>query len=423
MTRATHGTRISELRVGQSAVLEKIAAGGSLEARRLQSGAVMFYWRHTEAHRTERVPIGTYDSAAPPRSLKPSARGYSIPAALEAARDWAKTNQETPGGIRAARERERAAKETDRRAAEERAKYTLEALCETYVAWLQKQGKYAAAEARLLFKNHLLTPFPELAWKTAASVDKREVVTSLRRLTEKGQTATARKLRSYLRAAYACGVRADSDALLPSAFIGFQIDSNPVEATAAVKSRADKNPLAADELRKYWKQLKNVPGVIGAALRLHVLTGGQRPTQLARLRHQDLNGQTLKIFDPKGRRTEARAHLLPLTPPIQRELTQLAPAGFLLSTDGGTTSMAPSSLTKWAAEAAERAGIPGFQLKRVRSGIETLLAQERVPLHIRGQLQSHGIGGVQERHYDGHDYLPEKQQALTTLLEFLEKAA
>jgi hypothetical protein len=30
-------------------------------------------------------------------------------------------------------------------------------------------------------------------------------------------------------------------------------------------------------------------------------------------------------------------------------------------------------------------------------------------------LQSHGLTGVQARHYDGHDYLPEKRMALETL--------
>lgn len=40
-----------------------------------------------------------------------------------------------------------------------------------------------------------------------------------------------------------------------------------------------------------------------------------------------------------------------------------------------------------------------------------MLAEAGVSLHIRGLLQSHGIGGVQERHYDSHDYLPEKRQS------------
>jgi len=38
-------------------------------------------------------------------------------------------------------------------------------------------------------------------------------------------------------------------------------------------------------------------------------------------------------------------------------------------------------------------------------------------------VQSHGIVGVQARHYDGHDYMAEKRQALETLFKLLEKGS
>ena len=34
---------------------------------------------------------------------------------------------------------------------------------------------------------------------------------------------------------------------------------------------------------------------------------------------------------------------------------------------------------------------------------------------MRGHLQSHGLTGVQARHYDGHDYMREKRSALDIL--------
>jgi hypothetical protein len=36
-------------------------------------------------------------------------------------------------------------------------------------------------------------------------------------------------------------------------------------------------------------------------------------------------------------------------------------------------------------------------------------------------LQSHGIAGVQARHYDGHDYMQEKRDALALLLRLLQE--
>ncbi|MEO6031278.1 MAG: hypothetical protein ABIP61_05145, partial [Burkholderiaceae bacterium] len=55
----------------------------------------------------------------------------------------------------------------------------------------------------------------------------------------------------------------------------------------------------------------------------------------------------------------------------------------------------------------------------VRSGVETLLAANRIIREIRGHVQSHGLTGVQARHYDGHDYMLEKRQALDLLARAL----
>jgi hypothetical protein len=67
------------------------------------------------------------------------------------------------------------------------------------------------------------------------------------------------------------------------------------------------------------------------------------------------------------------------------------------------------------------ADIVGFQTKRIRSGIETFLAGAKISQEHRGRLQSHGISGVQSRHYDGYEYLDEKRNALETLFRFLSE--
>jgi len=67
--------------------------------------------------------------------------------------------------------------------------------------------------------------------------------------------------------------------------------------------------------------------------------------------------------------------------------------------------------------------INGFQLKRIRSGVETLLAAKGISREVRGHLQSHGLTGVQARHYDGHDYMPKKRRALEVLRVELDRVA
>lgn len=422
-TTTSHGQVIGQLATNQSAVLVKIEAGGSLEARRLRSGATMFYWRRTRDSRTDRIPIGTYDASAPPKSLKPTGRGYSVAAAQEAARELAKHDRETPGGIRAERARREAEKAAADRATAERERFTLGALCELYADWLEQQEKPAHRDVRNIFKNHLEGAFPHL-WNTpAAQVDRRQIIEPIRRLVEAGKPTTARKARSYLRSAYACALRADSDAALPSAFIGFTVTANPVESVVAIRAGGpDKNPLPLADLRSYWKALKDEPGVVGAALRLHLLSGAQRVAQVARLRREHVHGDWLQLFDPKGRRSQPRPHLVPITKAMQRELEQLPRQGFVLSTDGGKTSMHPTSISAWAADVGERAGIEGFMLKRCRSAVETELARLGIPLHVRAQLQSHGLAGVQQRAYDAHTYQDEKRHALEALNRLLEQS-
>ena len=60
---------------------------------------------------------------------------------------------------------------------------------------------------------------------------------------------------------------------------------------------------------------------------------------------------------------------------------------------------------------AEEAREP-FQLRDLRRTAETMLAKLGTGPNIRGEVQSHGLGGVQKRHYDQHDYLEEKRAAL-----------
>ena len=51
------------------------------------------------------------------------------------------------------------------------------------------------------------------------------------------------------------------------------------------------------------------------------------------------------------------------------------------------------------------------------------LASLSVIQEIRGPLLSHGVTGVQVASYDGHDYAPQKLEALDTLQRFLTETS
>ena len=418
------GKIISELGASEFANMGKVNPCGALEARKLSSGAVMFYWRVTIGSKTSRIVVGAYDAGASPKSLQPGAKGYSIEAARRAAEGMAGKHQahKADGGYPALVALELVAKSAASASKAEAAKHTLAALLANYCDHIESLGRSAHKDARSIFKLHVLEAWPAVAGMPANQVTGELVADMMRRVLELGKGRTANKLRSYVGAAYQTARASRSKASVPVHFKAYAVSINPAADTEPDESQnnPDKNPLGAAELRSYWQAIKSLPGMKGAVLRLHLLTGGQRIEQLVNLKTCDVTPSAVTLYDGKGRPGKApRPHTVPLVPIAAAALAECGPrAAFAISTDGGVTHLSASTLSQWAAAAA--AGIPGFQTKRIRSGVETLLASVGISADHRGRLQSHGIAGVQARHYDGHDYLPEKRRALDALFQQLD---
>jgi integrase len=398
----------------------RLERGGALQARRLSSGAVQLYWRYKHAGRNHREPIGLYDSSAPPKKLQPTARGYSIAAALEKCRELANVHAERAeqGGLPALKVEQLRVRQVAREREAELSERTLHKLMDTYVAYLKAQGRRSHVDAQQIFKRHVVEAWPRLADAPAVDLTPDQVLDMLRRLIEAGKGRTANKLRSYLRASFQCALDVRMVAAIPMAFKVFAVSVNPVAQTrrSPQYDRADKRPFSTSELRAYWSLIADRPGREAAILRLHLLTGGQRIEQFVRLRWADVGETALTLFDGKGRPGQGpRPHQIPLLRPARADLDSLKREGeFAISTTAGKKAISVRTLAGWA-RALVGDAIEGFQLKRIRSGVETLLAAHRVSREIRGHLQSHGLTGVQARHYDGHDYMPEKRRALETL--------
>ena len=423
---------------GTHVTVDQLPHGGSLQARMLSSQAVQFYWRYSHGGLTFREPIGIYDPSSPPKKLEPSPRGFSVAAARERCRELAMRHElhredgglpgakvvEREGKVRAQEER-KIAEATAAAAAIERAKHSLGALLDEYVKLQQSNGRISAREAQCVFDLHVVAAWPELAHAPASDLSQEQVVDMLRRLVEQGKGRTSNKLRTYLRAAYQCAIDVRVTASIPVAFKAYGVGTNPVALTRQDRQFdcADKRPRTADELRTYWRLIEKLPGLRGRCLRLHLLTGGQRIEQLVRLRWVDVRADSITIYDTKGRPGQgARTHTVPIIKAAALDLQSFERAGdHVYSTTKGVKPISGTTLSGWAAQVVGDA-IKGFQLKRVRSGVETLLAANRISREIRGHVQSHGLTGIQARHYDGHDYMLEKRQALDVLARELAGA-
>jgi hypothetical protein len=329
---------------------------------------------------------------------------------------------------------EKAAKEQAKVEKERIAKFTFGALMADYANELERRGKTSHEKVRGIFRLHLIDGAPKLANTAASLVTAEQIADLLRGLREAGKERTAGKLRSYCRAAFELGRTAKLNSDVPVRFKHFAIKHNPAGETKAIKLVPDKNPLMPVHLRQYWQAIEPLQGVQGSILRLHLLTGGQRIEQLRQLIRSNVGKVSITLLDAKGRTGHgARLHTIPLLVAAREALDTLLalnPGEFPLSVDGGASPVSAKAIADWAKDAA--AGVEWlpadkpvgqFQAKRIRSGVETALASLRVSQETRGHLLSHGVTGVQATNYDGHDYAPQKLEALEALHRFLTETS
>ena len=332
------------------------------------------------------------------------------------------------------------AKEAAEREALEKKQYTLRKLCESYTQHLTHQGKFQSAKhSGSIFKVHVFEAEPDIADKPAGEVTRRDLTSLIRKTNEKGFVRVGGILRAYLSAAYSLALNAEGDSQAPSELLLFNIQSNPVQGIKTIPVRSGDRALNTRELRAYLSCLWN-DNLIDQYLLLHLLTAGQRTSQLLRSHTSDYDPSTgiLRLWDPKGRRQEAREHQLPLGP-IGCELVTILHAQALekakkrheekgalitnpslfLSSNG--TTMSASTPGKRVADIVAALEIEPFDLRDIRRTVETMLAGLGISRDIRAQLLSHGLSGVQNQHYDRHQYMKEKRDALNIWEQHLEK--
>ena len=404
---------------------------GRLYLRVQPSGRKSFFFRCVgPSGERQALPLGEYKQSG--------ARGLTLTAARDAANALTALLRSGVTDLRAhleaeQREREReleAADEADRQAKANATRGTLRVLIAGYISGLERAGKIDWKDANSVLRLHVIEPFPDLVDRKAAEIKPADLRPVLARLVDAKKGRTAGKARSYLHAAYAAAIRADFDPDAPAALCGFEIESNPVAVmpSMAHHNRAGQRVLSELELRAYMAKLPEQTIMTRLALELDLMLGGQRPTQLLRVKAADVdvtsNPGEIVLLDPKGARRQARVHVLPLVGRARELVTEalaLNPTGPLFSNGADeygkpialrmdTLSSAVTQMSRAMVKAGE-ARSP-FSMRDIRRTCETQLAAIGVSKDIRGQLLSHGLGGVQDRNYDRHGYWTEKVMAL-----------
>lgn len=307
------------------------------------------------------------------------------------------------------------------RAEEEQRRFTLRALMDCYADHLARNGKLrSAANVRSAVKTHLLDPAPDLADTPARQVTKAALATLIRGVRESGKERTAGLLRSYLHTAYAMALRAEGDTQAPAAMIPFMVEVNPVAGIKSIPIRAGERALTLAELRNLIGRLED--NLVDQFIKLTLFAGGQRGEQLLRAKVNDFDPASgvLRLWDGKGGRQQPREHRLPLAPVATEIVKALVTwAGTqrpgeldppLFAVGAGTLTI--RSISRRVTELSAAMGGATFTFRDLRRSVETELAALGIPTDVRAQLLSHGLSGVQARHYDRHGYMEEKSAAL-----------
>jgi integrase len=335
----------------------------------------------------------------------------------------------------------------DRKKDVERRRGSLGQLMDAYVESLRAAGKPSADEVAGIFRRNVTEAFPQLADTKASEIEPGDIQRILARMVKNGITRQVNITRAYLRAAFTYGGKADHDArTMADEGVLFGLKSNPVMLVPIIRDyeNTGDRKLDADELRAYWHSLEALPLAQKATLRFNLALACQRVKQLIRADWESFDwnlsvepegntkgyeGPVLTLRDTKGK-GKARDHLIPLS---DFALEQLKPLRQLnhekdsppFSFDGkrridpGTLSNTVTDISK---ALKKEHGYKPFTLRDLRRTSETMLQRLGVDKEVRAHLLSHGrSSGVQGKHYERYDFLPEKRAALEKWADHLQR--
>lgn len=405
---------------------------GRLRLRARANGAG-FYFRYTSTDAKQvQVPLGVYDGSGQAGLTLKEARAR----AGELSRLYQSGIHDLRGHL-AQQEAERQAAIKAARAEREKAERqaTLGDLLTGYADMLEAAGKASATAVRNQLKKDVEAAFPLLWSKPAKQIDIDDCVAVVGKLNDEGKPRQADKIRSYIKSAFRAAINARGNVKAPKAMRELGITSNPAADLDKVhgSSNASDRALSLAEFRAYWKRIQELPEPRRSVAMLHVLTGGQRMQQLARvtLADVDRDAMLMRMVDGKGKREKPRVYWVPLLPEALACIDRITIAGqYVFSSSGGVSPMHTSYISDIAkevctamAEAKELQGEP-FTGKVIRATIETRLmkAPYRVSSDVLARLLSHGLGGVQAKNY-AHDPMHEEMvEALDKLWRLLNEA-
>ncbi|WP_295899467.1 site-specific integrase [uncultured Vibrio sp.] len=242
-----------------------------------------------------------------------------------------------------------------------------------------------------------------------------------------GFAPKSNKLRSYLHAAFAFGLKNDNNPASFNSKVKFGLKYNPIslihKQTQAEK--AGERFLSIDELVQLLHDMTYRYSDLKLAsstrnfIKLCFYLGGQRPYEIANTLWSDVNFQdrTLTIR-PEIFKT-GTAHVVPLTETALAILNECSkenkfksPYVFYKKTKP-KEPMPSNTLAQALLSYKRSTNIENFVGRDFRRTFKTLGGQFKISKEVRDRIQGHAISDVSGKHYDRYEYLDEKTEGLT----------
>ena len=382
---------------------------GRLAVRVNTSGQKVFCYRYFVDGKTKFIQIGIFPQT-------------SLEAARAVVREYA---NQLKAGIDPKAEIER--QNSERMAAEktEAMKGSIGQLISGYVAKMKADGKRTSEDvfARLNRDVYSGALTPETK---ARDVTPEHIKLILAGMIERGAVVQSNRVRSYLHAAFQFGLKADNDPANMKHGVLFGLSTNPV-ALVPKQSAAEKPGetwLTLEQLQTLLRTFTKTPCVgwmPGKLIELCLLTGGQRPYEMAASRWTEVDWEQRTLLVTPDVSKNKRPHLIPLTNAALSVLMELKEANrenspFIFpqrnkpSEHFQTASLARAVI--YFRNHESNKGFPVFAARDLRRTCKTLMGQLGVSKELRDRIQNHALNDVSSKHYDRYSYLPEKRQAL-----------
>ncbi len=446
MTRLTT-TRIKNM---EYRLTEKVGSrgDGTLLFEKRNSGTIEAYYRYTSQGKEAKIKIGQYQ-------ITKDSHGYTLAECRNKAQDLARLRRECGEDLKAylvAQEklRDQQRIEEERQQAIEASRGSFTELIGAYVADQEQQENESANQTRQALERNVIKDYPEIAAKKARDVTRDDIVTILAAIHNRGSEVESVRVRALLHACFNFGIKSDYD---PTRISDkrFYIEYNPVTGTKknTKAGKVGERVLSHQEIKLLWDTIEGthrVGFILGHFIKFMLATGGQRPKQLlqAKWDDYDFTRKCVTLKDRKKGNGGIKIHVVPLTRRALfileevRAVTGSYPWPFCSGAKGRagknkgelipyTLASLKNGYTRYNQQLSEEAISKGqrapepFTARDIRRTVKNILIDAGVNREQRNLLQSHAQTGIDIKHYDRHEHLPEKRESIRRYDAFLNK--